>query len=50
MRWLAVAVGAWLAVSYFAGAGRVPAPVVSNTPQSVEGCHCLIEPNHGLYR
>lgn len=52
MRVLAVLLfGAWLAYTY-TGAGHVSAPVVSKSLQSsnLEDCHCLIPPNHGLYR
>lgn len=50
MRWVAVALFAWLAHSYVNGVGQKPAPSHLQPAVSLEDCHCFIEPNYGLYR
>lgn len=49
MRWIALAVIGWSVLSYFGGVGHKPAPSVVHPASSLEDCHCLIEPNRGLY-
>lgn len=47
------AVVAWLAVSALdrtGGSPSVPKPQIAARSAPSDDCHCLIPPNHGLYR
>jgi len=52
MKLLAVILLAWLAAGYLDTGASAPVSVSVKPaiPPALEDCHCLIEPNRGLYR